>query len=75
MNNSPNMSYVAFENTSRAMEQCEGTVGNAIDDGEPLVLDQYERHYFAGMKLRCQQLIERLEQYKEHFGDTNKDAG
>jgi hypothetical protein len=69
MRDYPNMSYCAFENTSKAMDQLEDMLGNAIDENEPLDINQYERRYFYRMKEQAQKLAAMMEQYEEHFAD------
>lgn len=65
MGDYPNMSYCAFENTSRAMNQLCGMLEDAIDNGEPLDLNQYELPHYRAMFDKCQALMALLEEHEE----------
>ena len=65
MGDYPNMSYCAFENTSRAMTQLCGMLEEALENGEPLSLNQYELPHYRAMFDKCQALMELIEQHEE----------
>jgi len=73
MSNFPNMSYCAFENTANAMEQCANMVQEALDNNEPLDLNQYEQRPFDGMYEQCRALMELLERYEQMVDETRKE--
>jgi hypothetical protein len=64
MHNFPNMSYCAFENTSRAMDQLAYMLEEAIREGEPLNLNQYEERAYYELYDKCQSLMDLLEQHE-----------
>ena len=65
MGDYPNMSYCAFENTSRAMTQLCSMLESALEDGEPLDLSQYELPHYRAMFDKCQALMDLIEQHEE----------
>lgn len=73
MSNFPNMSYVAFENTAKAMDQCADMLQEALDSNEPLELNQYERPHFDRMYEQCRALMELLERHQEMVEQQDED--
>lgn len=65
MRDYPNMSYCAFENTSRAMDQLGQMLETAFENGEPLDFNRYELPHYRAMYEKCQALMELLEQHDE----------
>jgi len=63
----PSMSYCAFENTCSELSQLKAMVGYAIDDNEPLDLNEYEKPYFDRISDEMAELIELIEQYQTQF--------
>lgn len=64
MRDYPNMSYCMFENTLAAMRQCAEALQGALDNDEPLELNQYERRPFNAMFDMCETMLELLEQHQ-----------
>ena len=74
MRDYPNMSYCAFENTARAMDQLCGMLESALEDGEPLNLNQYEMPHYRAMFDKCQALMDLIEQHEElRFTDEDEE--
>ena len=74
MSNYPNMSYCAFENTSRAIRQLMQMIGEAIDEGEPLCMShRNEKFAFHEMPALLEDLKDMLDQYDEHFAEVEED--
>ena len=69
MSNYPNMSYCAFQNTSHAMDQLCGMLGQAIEDDEPLDLSRDELSYYRSMFHKCQELMELIDQHNDLMAD------
>ena len=65
MSNYPNMSYCAFENTSRAMTQLITMISLAIEDDEPLDFNRDELSYYRSMFNKCQELMELIDQHND----------
>jgi hypothetical protein len=65
MRDYPNMSYCMFENTMAAMKQCASGIEEALENGEPLELNQYEQRPFNEMYEMCRAMMELLEQHQE----------
>lgn len=65
MRDFPNMSYCAFENTAKAIDQCMGIIEAALEEGEPLELNTYEQRPFAAMYDKLQAFMTLLEQHQE----------
>jgi hypothetical protein len=65
MRDYPNMSYCMFENTMAAMKQCAAGIEEALENGEPLQLNQYEQRPFNNMYEMCRAMMELLEQHQE----------
>jgi hypothetical protein len=65
MRDYPNMSYCMFENTMAAMKQCASGIEEALENGEPLRLNQYEQRPFNEMYEMCRAMMELLEQHQE----------
>jgi hypothetical protein len=65
MRDYPNMSYCMFQNTMAAMMQCASGIEEALENGEPLELNQYEQRPFNEMYEMCRALMELLEQHQE----------
>ena len=65
MRDYPNMSYCMFENTMAAMKQCASGIEEALENGEPLELNQYEQRPFNNMYEMCRAMMELLEQHQE----------
>ena len=65
MRDYPNMSYCMFENTMAAMRQCASGIEDALENGEPLRLNQYEQRPFNSMYEMCQSIMDLLEQHQE----------
>jgi hypothetical protein len=65
MRDYPNMSYCMFENTMAAMKQCASGLEEALENGEPLELNQYEQRPFNNMYEMCRAMMELLEQHQE----------
>ena len=59
------MSYCMFENTMAAMKQCASGLEEALENGEPLELNQYEQRPFNNMYEMCRAMMELLEQHQE----------
>lgn len=73
MSNSPNMSYCAFENTELAVNQLIGMLSDAIDEGTPLILSDYELRAFNRMKDSLAVLIDLMEQHDDmELNDENE---
>lgn len=72
MRDYPNMSYCAFENTAAAMDQCMAMVEQALEDGEPLELNQYEQRPFNNMYEKCRAFMELMEQHQELVEDHQR---
>jgi len=69
MRDYPNMSYCMFENTMAAMKQCASGLEEALENGEPLELNQYEQRPFNEMYEMCRAVMELLEQHEEMVQD------
>ena len=67
----PSMSYCAFENTSGELDQLVDMLERALDDGEPLDLNEYEQRAFENTPSKLRELLELLEEYEDQF---NSDA-
>ena len=65
MRDYPTMSYCMFENTMAAMRQCASGIEEALENGEPLELNQYEQRPFNEMYEMCRAMMELLEQHQE----------
>ena len=65
MRDYPNMSYCMFENTMAALNQCSGAIEEALDNDEPLELNQYEHRPFNEMYEMCRSIMNLLEQHEE----------
>ena len=73
MSNYPNMSYCAFENTSRAIRQLMQMIGEAIDEGEPLCMSSRDEKFaFHEMPALLEDLKDMLDQYDEHFAEVEE---
>lgn len=68
----PNMSYCAFENTARAMDQLCQMLESALEDGEPLEFNQYEAPHYRAMFDKCQALMDLIEQHEELKADMER---
>ena len=71
MRDFPSMSYVAFENTSNHMDQVALMLEEALQEGEPLELNQYERRPYEGMYEKCRALMELLEEHQQLVEDRS----
>jgi hypothetical protein len=63
------MSYVAFENTSNAMDQVAGMLEEALQANEPLDLNRHEQRPYSEMWEKCRALMELLEQHQQLVED------
>ena len=73
MRDYPNMSYCAFENTSRAIRQLMQMIGEAIDDGEPLCMSSRDEKFaFHEMPALLEDFKDMLDQYDEHFAEVEE---
>jgi hypothetical protein len=72
MSNYPNMSYCAFENTAAAMDQLAEMLDNAVQNNEPLDLNQYELRHYREMHEKCRALMELLEQHEDMVEEVNR---
>ena len=53
-----NMSYCKFENTSRDLDDCVGTMAEKMEDLASANLNEYELRAFHRMKDLCDQFLE-----------------
>lgn len=72
MNDYPNMSYVAFENTAAAMDQVAGMLEDALQANQPLELNRYEQRPYSEMYEKCRALMELLEQHEQLVEDAKE---
>jgi hypothetical protein len=72
MNNYPNMSYVAFENTAAAMDQVADMLEDALQANQPLELNRYEQRTCSEMYEKCRALMELLEQHEQLVEDAKE---
>ena len=56
MSNFPNMSYCAFENTYKALKQLKDMLNEALDNQEPMDLNQYEQRPYRNMSDLCAEI-------------------
>lgn len=61
----PSMSYCAFENTANHMDQVANMLEEALQENEPLYLNQYERRPYEGMWEKCRRLMALLEEHQQ----------
>jgi hypothetical protein len=66
------MSYCAFKNTSAAMNQIAGMLDEAIQNRQPLELNDFEIRYYRSMHDKCSSLMELLEQHEELAAEVNE---
>lgn len=66
--NFPNMSYCAFENTAKSMDQVANMLQEAINEGKPLDLSRCEQRPYLEMWEKCRWMMELLEQHEELVG-------
>ena len=69
MRDYPNMSYCMFENTMAALNQCSGAIEEALENNEPLELNQYEHRPFNEMYEMCRSIMNLLDQHEEMVQD------
>jgi len=69
MRDYPNMSYCMFEDTMAALNQCSGAIEEALENNEPLELNQYEHRPFNEMYEMCRAIMNLLDQHEEMVQD------
>jgi hypothetical protein len=66
MQDGPNMSYCAFENTAAAMKQLVDIINDAIDSDRKLDFSsQWEQRYFDDLEKICAKLLLAKQDYLE----------
>lgn len=58
MSNFPNMSYCMFENTEHALRQIRNAMEQALEDGVPLDLNQYEMPPYNRLRALLQETLD-----------------
>ena len=60
----PSMSYCAFENTSLHIDQVANMLDEALQENEPLDLNEYEQRAYNRMYEQCRKLMDLLEDHQ-----------
>lgn len=66
----PSMSYCAFENTSLHLDQVMNMLDKALQENEPLDLNDYEKRAYNYMYEQCRRLMALLEDHQDLLEDT-----
>ena len=66
----PSMSYCAFENTSLHIDQVANMLDEALQENEPLDLNEYEQRAYNRMYEQCRKLMDLLEDHQALVEDT-----
>ena len=70
--NIPNMSYCAFENTYRALKQLKDMLNEALDNQEPMDLNQYEQRPYRNMSDLCAEIQELIGLHDDMVEDQER---
>ena len=62
--NYPSMSYCAFENTGNHLDQVMNMLDEALQENEPLDLNEYEQRAYNRMYEQCRKLMDLLEDHQ-----------
>lgn len=60
----PSMSYCAFENTGNHLDQVMNMLDEALQENEPLDLNEYEQRAYNRMYEQCRKLMDLLEDHQ-----------
>lgn len=70
----PSMSYCAFENTGNHLEQVMNMLDEALQENEPLDLNDYEKRAYSRMYEQCRKLMDLLEDHQNLIDDHDDSA-
>jgi hypothetical protein len=71
--NYPSMSYCAFENTSLHLNQVMNMLDEALQENEPLDLNEYEKRAYNRMYEQCRKLMNLLEDHQNLIDDCGEE--
>lgn len=71
----PSMSYCAFENTSLHLDQVMNMLDEALQENEPLDLNEYEQRAYNRMYEQCRRLMDLLEDHQNLVESISDDEG
>jgi hypothetical protein len=66
----PSMSYCAFENTGNHINQVMNMLDEALQENEPLDLNDYEKRAYSRMYEQCRNLMSLLEDHQQLVEDV-----
>lgn len=69
----PSMSYCAFENTGNHLEQVMNMLDEALQENEPLDLNEYEQRAYNRMYEQCRKLMDLLEEHQNLIDDCGEE--
>lgn len=69
----PSMSYCAFENTGNHLEQVMNMLDEALQENEPLDLNEYEQRAYNRMYEQCRRLMDLLEDHQILIDDCGEE--
>lgn len=69
----PSMSYCAFENTGNHLEQVMNMLDEALQENEPLDLNEYEQRAYNRMYEQCRRLMDLLEEHQNLIDDCGEE--
>lgn len=69
----PSMSYCAFENTGNHLEQVMNMLDEALQENEPLDLNDYEQRAYNRMYEQCRKLMDLLEDHQNLIDDCGEE--
>lgn len=69
----PSMSYCAFENTGNHLEQVMNMLDEALQENEPLDLNEYEQRAYNRMYEQCRRLMDLLEDHQNLIDDCGEE--
>lgn len=69
----PSMSYCAFENTGNHLEQVMNMLDEALQENEPLDLNEYEQRAYNRMYEQCRKLMDLLEDHQNLIDDCGEE--
>ena len=69
----PSMSYCAFENTGNHLEQVMNMLDEALQENEPLDLNEYEQRAYNRMYEQCRRLMDLLGDHQNLIDDCGEE--
>ena len=69
----PSMSYCAFENTGNHLKQVMNMLDEALQENEPLDLNEYEQRAYNRMYEQCRKLMDLLEEHQNMIDDCGEE--